>query len=532
MSALPEIPSEPVHPKQWPPHPVKRMVMTPLLVTIGAMLVFCLVVAMVVVLPTTTFEPPPSENWRPMSQLEEQGRTVFLQNGCIYCHSGFTRPQDLLASQYYVYTRVSEPGDFMGEGDSPNTFGTARTGPDLSQSGGFHPDDWHYAHYNNPRFVTPFSVMPRFNFLSESEVAALVAYTQSRGGKLADLRSQYQQSNKALEMASFNVEAATCPNDPCPDGFPAASAMKNLMLVERGYWFSDNPLPVTTENLLRGRQIFQERCIGCHGSAGDGNGPGADYLMPSPADFTSPDDQCCGSDTSPGAYYWRILRGLPGSAMENFGTRLSVDDIWKVVLFLKTIPNGGLEKLPTPDMYVQWKGYPGLYQWANCFMGEETYFANIDMFRGAPAGAGDVPGIVGIGQVNPVYAVVQWEVNNNARPCTSGQHANVTFLDIMNEAAARQDGYARQGVDQTQFIPASMLDQTQIPPLWLNSVWPVPVPTPTSAPTTPDAARTPGATATAAAGDTPTAAGTPPDSATPAPGASPAMTPTAAAPSS
>ena len=29
--------------------------------------------------------------------------------------------------------------------------------------------------------------------------------------------------------------------------------------------------------------------------------------------------------------------------MENFGDRLSVDDIWRVVLFVKTIPNGTLE---------------------------------------------------------------------------------------------------------------------------------------------------------------------------------------------
>ena len=35
MSALPEITSEPVHPENWPPHPPKKMVMTPMMATVG-----------------------------------------------------------------------------------------------------------------------------------------------------------------------------------------------------------------------------------------------------------------------------------------------------------------------------------------------------------------------------------------------------------------------------------------------------------------------------------------------------------------
>lgn len=475
MSAIPEIPSEPVHPKSWPVHPRKKMLMTPLMVTVGSMLAFFTVVFMVVFLPVTTFEPPPSENWRSLSQAEIEGRNVFLANGCIYCHSGFTRPQDVLASQYYLYPRASEPGDFVGEGETPNLFGTIRTGPDLSESGGFHPDDWHYAHYYNARYTTPISIMPSFKFLTKQELLNLVAFTQARGGKLGDLRTQHQNNMKALEFASDNVMGGA--NGDRTDGYPAASAIKNLMLIERGYWFADNPLPVTAENLLRGRQIFQERCIGCHGSQGNGNGPAAFYLNPSPAAFDVADDQEHGSDTSPGAYYWRILRGVPGTAMENFGTRLSVDEIWKVVLFLKTIPNGSLTAdVPTPDMYIQWKGYPGIFQWAQCFYPDEAHFANDNPFNGAPPGVGDVPGIVGEGKVNPVYAVVLWEVENNARPCGTQGYEKVTLQDILAEAEKRTEGYARQGVDQVQFIPSSMIDLSQMPPQWLDQVWEKPNP--------------------------------------------------------
>ncbi|MCA9910631.1 MAG: cbb3-type cytochrome c oxidase subunit II [Anaerolineae bacterium] len=490
QNVLPDIPSEPVHPPQWPAHPPKKMVMGPLMVTVGGLLAFFAVVLMVVFLPTTTFEPEPSENWRPLNDQELAGRNVFLANGCIYCHSGFVRPQDVMAGQYYLYSRAAAPGDYVGEGETPNLFGTVRTGPDLSDGGGYHPDDWHYAHYDNPRNTTPFSIMPQFNFLSEQELLNLVAFTQSRGGKNADIRLQHQATMKDLTVA-FDGQTIPGENGDRSDGYPAASAIQNLMLVERGYWFNDNPLPVTTENLLRGRQVFQERCIGCHGSQGDGNGPAAFYLNPPPAAFNVADDQAHGSDTSPGAYYWRILRGVPGTAMENFGTRLSVDDIWKVTLFLKTIPNGGLTaEVPTPDMYVQWQGYSGLFSWAECFAPVSDYFigqsspgaaSDADtpvselsqalMSQGVPLGLGDVPGIVAEGAVNPIYATSLWMFQNNARPCGTTGFETTSLRDILGEVSAMSTGFAQQGVDQTQFIPSGLLDPSTLPPQFLSQVW-------------------------------------------------------------
>lgn len=476
MSEIPAIPSEPVHPSDWPPHPAKKMLMSPLMITVGGMLAFFTVVFVVVFLPTTTFEPPPADNWRPLTEEELKGRNVFLANGCIYCHSGFTRPQDAYADQYYVYSRVSQPGDYMGDGETPNLFGTIRTGPDLSQAGGFHPDDWHYAHYANARFTTPFSVMPPFGFLSKDDVQALIAFTQARGGKLADMRTLHQYNMKSLGMASMMGVTGPGENGDRSDGYPAGSAIKNLVLMERGYWFEDNPLPVNSQNLLRGRQVFEERCIGCHGSQGDGNGPAGFYMAPPPADFTTADDQLHGSDTAPGAYYWRILRGIPGTAMENFGTRLSVDDIWKVVLFLKTIPNGGLTAdLPTPDMYIHWEGYPGLFDWADCFYPADLQAKMGNLYASAPDEVGDVPGIVAEGDVNPVYALVLWELNNNARPCGTSGYENVNLEDILQEAGAGSDGYARQGVDQVQFMPGGKRVGT-LPPELLDQVWGKPNP--------------------------------------------------------
>jgi mono/diheme cytochrome c family protein len=139
----------------------------------------------------------------------------------------------------------------------------------------------------------------------------------------------------------------------------------NLSQIDRSYWLAGNPLPVTEANLLRGKEVFLDRCVGCHGLSGDGKGPGASFLSPPPADFTDKDDACCGGDTGPGDFYYRILRGWSGTAMENFGDRLSVDDIWRVVLFIKTIPNKTLKpnRVPEPSDYIVWQPSKELLAW-------------------------------------------------------------------------------------------------------------------------------------------------------------------------
>lgn len=350
------------------------MRMGPLVVSLGAMLVFALVVGFVVVLPLTTFEPPPSPNAVPLSDAAWRGKQNFQQQGCYLCHSGFSRPQDVAVGQYFVYTRASEAGDWPGAGWTPNLFGSIRTGPDLSNEGGQHPDDWQRAHYFDPRYTTPKSVMPRFSFWSDARTADAIAYNAFQGGKEGLLRyaairvggdlmrinmgmADPQQLFPELVQVLGNAYRANGqPSDESPSGLPW-KAVWHMNSFDRGYWLTDNPLPLTRENLLRGKIVFQERCVGCHGIKGDGNGPAAEFLMPKPFDFTDREEMM-GPGASPGQLYHRILTAGPGTAMENFGTRLSVEDIWRVVLFLRTIPGGSLadpQTLPAPEMYLDWE---------------------------------------------------------------------------------------------------------------------------------------------------------------------------------
>jgi len=365
-------------PRGWSRHPRERMLITPLMAGIGGLLAFFTVVAVVVWLPIHTFDPPASGDWAPLSDVALKGRNLFAQNGCYVCHSGYSRPQDVRGALYFLYPKVSQPGDFYGSDQSPNLLGTERTGPDLSQESGWHPDDWQNAHFYDPRFMDPLSLMPDMKSLfSDQQVEQLVAFVEQRSGKSGLLRyagqlyakhvvlvnQGYPEPYKGFQGAKKPILEANEKGLKPPS--TQLEEAPNLSQIDRSYWLAGDPLPVTTQNLLRGKEVFLQRCVGCHGLNGDGKGPGAAFLSPPPADFTDKDDACCGGDTGPGDFYYRILRGWTGTAMENFGDRLSVDDIWRVVLFLKTIPNGTLDPYhtPVPAEYIVWQPSKELKAW-------------------------------------------------------------------------------------------------------------------------------------------------------------------------
>ncbi len=365
-------------PRGWVRHPRERMLITPLLASIGGMLAFFTVVAIVVWLPIHTFDPPASNDWAPLSDNALAGRNLFAQNGCYVCHSGYSRPQDVREALYFLYPKVSEPGDFYGSDQSPNLLGTERTGPDLSQESGWHPDDWQRAHFYDPRFMDPRSLMPNMHSLfSDKQVDQLVDFVEQRSGKSGLLRYAGQLYAKHVVLVNqgfpqpyTGFQGAHRPIMEANEKglHPPSTQLEeapNLSQIDRSYWLAGDPLPVTEGNLLRGKEVFLDRCVGCHGLTGNGKGPGASFLSPPPADFTDKDDACCGGDTGPGDFYYRILRGWPGTAMENFGDRLSVDDIWRVVLFLKTIPNKTLEsnRVPEPSDYIAWQPSKELLAW-------------------------------------------------------------------------------------------------------------------------------------------------------------------------
>ncbi|MEM7744244.1 MAG: cytochrome-c oxidase, cbb3-type subunit II [Pseudomonadota bacterium] len=104
---------------------------------------------------------------RPYSPLELLGRQIYIREGCYVCHSQMIRPMRDEVERYGHYSLAAE-----SMYDKPFQWGSKRTGPDLARVGGRYSDEWHIAHFENPRDLVPESIMPAYPWLAETRLDA------------------------------------------------------------------------------------------------------------------------------------------------------------------------------------------------------------------------------------------------------------------------------------------------------------------------------------------------------------------------
>ncbi len=102
---------------------------------------------------------------RPYTPLELAGRNIYIREGCYLCHSQMIRPFRDEVERYGHYSIAAE-----SMYDHPFQWGSKRTGPDLARVGGKYSNEWHVAHFKNPRAVVPESIMPPYSFLARREL--------------------------------------------------------------------------------------------------------------------------------------------------------------------------------------------------------------------------------------------------------------------------------------------------------------------------------------------------------------------------
>jgi cytochrome c oxidase cbb3-type subunit I/II len=66
------------------------------------------------------------------------------------------------------YGEYSKAGEFVY--DHPFQWGSKRTGPDLAREGGKYPDSWHYNHMDDPRTMSPGSIMPPYSHMLDRDL--------------------------------------------------------------------------------------------------------------------------------------------------------------------------------------------------------------------------------------------------------------------------------------------------------------------------------------------------------------------------
>lgn len=303
--------------------------------------------------------------------LQKEGRAIYLREGCWYCHSQFVRP---VTGETRRWGPVTEAGEFAF--DVPHLFGTRRIGPDLMRVGLKFSDEWHLAHFWDPRMLSPDSVMAPYRGLF-SELDATVPIVDDGAGNRTLERSP------ATETLFDYDSQATISLTPNADGLlfvPLAARDKRPVVLtpgeqfrgdavriaaetqelqaliaylqklgmQRGKWRDlfepqqleviDVTLPRSDEWIAHGKEVYERRCLGCHGVKGDGNGPAATFLYKQrPRDFSAavfkfrltkeplPTD---------GDLLRTITRGIRGTAMPAWH-ELPVNDRLSVIQYIK-----------------------------------------------------------------------------------------------------------------------------------------------------------------------------------------------------
>ncbi|HEY0736347.1 MAG TPA: FixH family protein [Herpetosiphonaceae bacterium] len=99
-------------------------------------------------------------------------------------------------------------------------------------------------------------------------------------------------------------------------------------------------VPATAASIARGREVYAQNCVACHGPTGLGDGPAAATLNPRPANLQ---EHLAQGHTDQELYSW-ISEGITGTGMPAFKERLSDEDIWNVINAVRTFvsaPAGG-----------------------------------------------------------------------------------------------------------------------------------------------------------------------------------------------
>lgn len=248
---------------------------------------------------------------KPYTPLQQEGRDIYMREGCNNCHSQTVRTLAADVERYGYGGSYSKSGEFVY--DRPQLWGSRRTGPDLARIGLKYPDPkgaWHKKHMDNPQSVVPASNMPAYAFLnkpldttySERKMKLLkFPYTQA---DLDELKGKSEMDAIIAYMRKLGTDLQVRKAEAAPS--PAVSA--------KGNPFGD--LKAIKAEAL---SIYAKSCASCHGDKRQGTlGPALK-----------------GSAKSDAELFTIISKGVEANGMPAFGGSLDEQAIWKLVTLIK-----------------------------------------------------------------------------------------------------------------------------------------------------------------------------------------------------
>jgi len=193
---------------------------------LAASLVVILIGSLIEMVPTFMVDSnvPTISAVQPYTALEVEGRDLYIREGCVNCHSQMVRPFRAETERYGEYSKA---GEFVY--DHPFLWGSKRTGPDLHREGGKYPDAWHYHHMNDPRSMSPGSVMPPYPWLITDKLD--VSQTETKLKALRSVGVPYEDVSIRYANEDLDKQAAAISNVLAKDGIKVGKDREIVALI-------------------------------------------------------------------------------------------------------------------------------------------------------------------------------------------------------------------------------------------------------------------------------------------------------------
>ncbi|WP_020676355.1 cbb3-type cytochrome c oxidase subunit II [Geopsychrobacter electrodiphilus] len=282
----------------WEKRPILFLILATVVIMIGT------TVTMIVPFLSVNTEADRIASVKPYTPLQQEGRDIYIREGCNNCHTQTVRP---LVSEVLRYGEYSKSGEFVY--DRPFLWGSKRTGPDLARLGGKYPDSWHYKHLESPRAMITGSNMPDYGWLKANPLDP-----QMIERKMKVLHFPYSAAQLSDLADKNEMDALVAYLQKLGSDIPWRKAAQATIVGEL-----KNPYAgASHEQIEPWEKMFENTCAPCHGEHREGGiGPSLIHTKKTEAELFN-----------------IIYNGIETGGMPSFGS-MGSDKVWQMVNFVK-----------------------------------------------------------------------------------------------------------------------------------------------------------------------------------------------------